>query len=432
MNTLSQTKDIMALFVHQEADMPNISTPSSPPTYTTMLEFQSALDDNAMAVPAPNTDLGHAALTMKKNDFTQANGSDYIDPVDPGPAPTAPSTISTPSISTRSTTASTTSTTTPSTTTTYIDPFPAQEAIRKWQEEKTIYTTWRTTHTCLKNQIIHKVDDQYISTLKHARTKYATVSANDMMKHLWNTYGKIDMNDLTANETRMKQQWAPPTPIEALFKQLKDGQAFAASGKETISDSQLVRFGYDIMTNTGVLSRPCTKWRNENTGDQTWPKFMTHFTAAVKDYNKNITSSDMKYSAAQVQELVDQRMCQYVIESPEPDTTTTTSSANATQITPSMEAMFETWLQNRNSHQGNSRPGPILQPQTTTPLVCQGYDDKGKPITYCWSHGITQNLKHDSKNCIRKKEGHKENATLHNKMGGCEDRMVPRRRATQK
>ena len=131
MNTLSQTKDIMALFVHQEADMPNISTPSSPPTYTTMLEFQSALDDNAMAVPAPNTDLGHAALTMKKNDFTQANGSDYIDPVDPGPAPTAPSTVSTPSISTRSTTASTTSTTTPSTTTTYIDPFPAQEAIRK-------------------------------------------------------------------------------------------------------------------------------------------------------------------------------------------------------------------------------------------------------------------------------------------------------------
>ena len=100
MNTLSQTKDIMALFVHQEAEMSNISTPSSPPTYTTMLEFQSALDDNAMAVPAPNTDLGHAALTMNKNDFTQANGSDYIDPVDPGPAPTAPSTISTPSIST--------------------------------------------------------------------------------------------------------------------------------------------------------------------------------------------------------------------------------------------------------------------------------------------------------------------------------------------
>ena len=414
MNTLSQTKDIMALFVHQEAEMPHISTPSSPPTYTTMLEFQSALDNNAMTVPVPNTDLGHAALTMKKSDFTQANGSVYTDPVDPGPAPTAPSTVSTPSTSTRSATAGTTGTPDSSTTTTYIDPFPAQEAIRRWQEEKAIYTTWRTTHTCLKNQIINKVDDQYIATLKNARTKYATVSVNDMMKHLWSTYGQIDMNDLTANETRMKQQWAPPTPIETLFKQLKDGQAFAASGKETISDSQLVRFGYDIMNNTGVLNRPCTKWRNEKSGDQTWAKFMTHFTAAVKDYSKNTTSSDMKYSAAQVQELVDQRMGQYIIESPEP--TTTTHSANATQTTPSMEAMFETWLQNRNVPLGNPLPGQHLQPHTKAPLLCQGYDDKGKPITYCWSHGITQNLKHDNKNCTRRKEGHKEGATLHSKM----------------
>ena len=134
MNTLSQTKDIMALFVHQEADMPNISTPSSPPTYTTMLEFQSALDDNAMAVPAPNTDLGHAALTMKKNDFTQANGSDYIDPVDPEPTPTVLSTVSTLSSTTRSEKTSATGTATPSATTTYIDPFPAQEAIRKHGE----------------------------------------------------------------------------------------------------------------------------------------------------------------------------------------------------------------------------------------------------------------------------------------------------------
>ena len=98
----------------------------------------------------------------------------------------------------------------------------------------------------------------------------------------------IDMNELTANEARMKQQWAPPTPIETLFKQLKDGQDFAASGKETISDSQLVRFGYDIMANTGVLGRPCTKWRNKKTADQTWNKFMIHFTTAVKNYNKNV------------------------------------------------------------------------------------------------------------------------------------------------
>ena len=69
MNTLSQTKDIMALFVCQEVEMPNIATPSSPLTYTIVLEFQSALDDNAVAIPAHDTDLGYAALTMRKNRF---------------------------------------------------------------------------------------------------------------------------------------------------------------------------------------------------------------------------------------------------------------------------------------------------------------------------------------------------------------------------
>ena len=219
------------------------------------------------------------------------------------------------------------------------------------------------------------MDDQYISALKNARTKYATVTANAMLKHLWTTYGMIDMNDLTANEARMKQQWAPPTPIEALFKQLKDGQDFATSGNETISDSQLVRFGYDIMSNTGVLGRPCTKWRNQKSSDQTWDKFKLHFTAAVKDYSKNITTSDMKYSAAHVQELVDQRMAQYVIEPPEPEV----PSANSTQTTPDMSAMFEAWLQSKNSPSNHPPPGP--NPTSNTPLLCQGYDDDGKPLS---------------------------------------------------
>ena len=68
----------MALFIHQEANIPNTFTPSSPPTYITMLEFQIALNDNAMTVPEPNTYLGHVLLTMEKSDFTQTNGSTYI------------------------------------------------------------------------------------------------------------------------------------------------------------------------------------------------------------------------------------------------------------------------------------------------------------------------------------------------------------------
>jgi len=46
----------------------------------------------------------------------------------------------------------------------------------------------------------------------------------------------------------------------------------------------------------------------------------------------------------------------------------------------------------------------------------QGTDADGTKITYCWTHGITSNLRHNSKSCSRPKEGHMESATLQNKM----------------
>ena len=81
-------------------------------------------------------------------------------------------------------------------------------------------------------------------------------------------------------------------------------------------------------------------------------------------------------------------MFQYAIESPGTDTPTL--SVSATQTTPSMEVMFEIWLQNRNIPLGNPLLGPHLKPQTKTQLLCQGYDNRGKPITYCWSLNITK------------------------------------------
>ena len=107
-----------------------------------------------MAVPAPNTELGHAALIMKTSHFTTANGSTYTEPTSPGTSPKNPN-IGT---STRS----------GSNTKQVLDPFLAQEVIRQFVHEQNIYATWRATHTLLKNQVLASVCDQYISHLKNA------------------------------------------------------------------------------------------------------------------------------------------------------------------------------------------------------------------------------------------------------------------------
>ena len=53
-----------------------------------------------------------------------------------------------------------------------------------------------------------------------------------------------------------------------------------------------------------------------------------------------------------------------------------------------------------------------------TPLHHQGLDDNGQKVMYWFTHGITRNLHHCSKNCRRPCEGHQKKATLQNKMRG--------------
>jgi gamma-glutamylcyclotransferase (GGCT)/AIG2-like uncharacterized protein YtfP len=46
--------------------------------------------------------------------------------------------------------------------------------------------------------------------------------------------------------------------------------------------------------------------------------------------------------------------------------------------------------------------------------------NRRQPTGYCWTHGYVYNEKHNSQTCNRRSEGHKENATIDNKMGGSE------------
>ena len=56
------------------------------------------------------------------------------------------------------------------------------------------------------------------------------------------------------------------------------------------------------------------------------------------------------------------------------------------------------------------------------PTSMVGYQ-LSKPHKYCWTHGVTF---HDGKECKHKKDGHKEKATEKNRMGGSNNKAMPR------
>jgi hypothetical protein len=68
---------------------------------------------------------------------------------------------------------------------------------------------------------------------------------------------------------------------------------------------------------------------------------------------------------------------------------------------------------------GKSAPEPTT-PSTATTSVQYVDAVTSQNVYYCWSHGVTGNPRHTSATCRAQSDGHKEEATLADIMGGCQ------------
>ena len=453
MQSQSNIDNIKALFRTQLCDMPRISSPTEAPNFSSLNAFQQAINENAMNIPSWTGQLGHLFITLKTTDFTASNGSQATIPTDPGAVASPPTPVTRPATRAAVAAALAAGETAPADTVLPPDPFQAQEAIRVHQQAQTAYVTFTITRTVIQSFIINCVDEQYINALSDPVTKYALVTPLELLTHLWDNYGTIDQGDLSANEDRMKAPWSPPTPIETLFKKMNDGKKFAKEGGEVISDTQIVRYTYDIIMATGLFTAACTKWRKKQTTDQTWAKCKLYFSQADRDRAKNLTAAEGTYTANRVEEIVREQISQLIApaaaheeaqamaEALAAATETHQASANAL-TTENVRQIVSELLSNQNNNNrnrngnrnrnnnnnnnNNSNNNNRNNNTTATVPTIQGTDEEGNSVSYCYTHGITRNLRHSSATCNRKCADHKDAATLTNKMGGSEQRCEQR------
>ena len=408
-------------------EMPSLSTPSQAPSYTSLRAFQKALNHNAMSIISSQTDLGHLSLVITEKKYLKAsNQVKFVPPTDPEATEDESTSPMTRSMFDSITSADPTSDT--------------LQAVKTYDFNKQTYLKYLATITALRNLILNSVDNKYICKLEHEDTGYARVTPLQLMTHLWDTYGAIDDADHAKNEENMKQPWTPPEPIDTLFEQLKQGQEFAAKGKEIISDSQLVRWGYQNIKNTGLFNRECEKWR-KRTETKTWDDFIDHFNTAYDDYLKYDTSpptaAEATYTANQVQQILHDELSTILgttapsdnPPSDSPSLLSNPATANATVTIEDVRRMIQESLATSSSNQSSvnqayTRGGDPGHRPPRPPLIAQGLV-RGKPVSYCWTHGVTSNLRHSSATCRRKATGHKDDATFNDRKGGCESSLVP-------
>ena len=166
----------------------------------------------------------------------------------------------------------------------------------------------------------------------------------------------------------MISPWTPPTPIESLFEQLKEGKEFASEGSETIENAQLMRMSYNNIKATGLFNDQCCLWRAKPAADKTYDNLVEYFTNCDNDRRQNeVTSGSAGYSANAVQEIVQREMANYISDQPPPQLTQADIDALLTPEEPVQEAanagvtiadikdLFKTMITEQNNGSHNNR-----------------------------------------------------------------------------
>ena len=236
------------------------------------------------------------------------------------------------------------------------------ETNRQHKDDQQVHKTYHDVDKALAKLVINATPLVYLRALNDVNIGFGNVTCLQLLDHLWTNYGVITQAELDQNQLEMNAPWHPPSPIEVLFTQLEVGTTFAIAGHEAPSAPMVIRQGYNLIHATGLFETPCREWRNKSGAEKTMPLFQRHFLAADQDRRLTATTDSAGFHSAN----------------------------QAIAVAPSAN---------------QASPAPA--------------NNSSAPRTsYCWSHGINQNLSHTSQTCENRKENHKESATLGNKMGG--------------
>jgi hypothetical protein len=186
----------------------------------------------------------------------------------------------------------------------------------------------------------------------------------------------------------MKAPWSTENPIQTVFTQLKDAIAFSRAGHDPISTATAIRAGYTIISNTGLFETSCREWRNTTVATQTLNSFRLHFTSADRDRRQTATTESSGYHSS--------------------------NAASEASLNTTISAAIALALKNQRRPSDRNRTNPSNRPSRApaTPDT----------LSWCWTHGTTNNPDHTSSNCRRQASGHESTATISNKMGGNTER----------
>jgi hypothetical protein len=373
------------------------------PTYEALHQMQLELKTNALSVHSNlgGAQHGHLGLLMTNAQYALVSDTPYERPEHPG-------VLHIPHNATR----------------------VASDALKRtYDENLRVFHEVRGVEQALIQQIVTAVEEQYIIAMKNRDTGQFTGDIRQIFTYLQNTYGKISPSQLSQFEKEISEMhYDPVTPVDNIFNKIEDLLEYGDLAHCPFSQPQAIAKAYNLINRTGKFRESIKAWNRLPNVQKTWINFKTHFREAHLELTETgeLTMEQAGYGQANLVEDIVSRISaefnhaanmaeQTNLPPSNDDTSPPPASANhATtdtilqQVLAQNQELMKMLASNRKP---TRRPRPSTGPrqgQPRTPMPA--HFDK-----YCWTHGRGN---HKGCDCNSKAPGHKDEATIDNKMGG--------------
>ena len=305
-------------------------------------------------------------------------------------------------------------------------------------------------------QIVSAVEPKYLKALRLPTTNRLDASIPAIFTHLFTNYGDISPTELrTLTDQVQNMPFHPQEPVDTIFTEIDDLATIAEMAEASLTQPQKINMAFLLFQKTQAFNRGLTSWISRPAKEQTWDNFKQHFQQAQLEMQRTraITVQEA-INHTQLMNLVSQGVqdslqAHTLYPTPcttaDPDVQSTVENTSSDRSTPSlpelasansatssltqdnativamkalmdmMQKMMLQMQQNMLTCQpaattGNSRSRPPRPARQQHPTGRNPNQQK-----YCHTHGACN---HNSPDCLSKAEGHKDEATFANRMGG--------------
>jgi hypothetical protein len=386
------------------------------PTFQTLLTLKQDLGYNAAGVTTTlgGGRRGHLGLVSTPAEYAAiAPGTPFVLPVLPAPVP-APADGDT--------------------------RYVIEERKRLFDLAERTWAYCDNVHKALRNQLTEAVDHSYMRNLHHPTMAFADVSVIDLLQHLFENWGQITSSDLHANFERMYTPWNPSDGFNIIIDQLEEGQRFAHTGAQPITDATILGMAHHLVHATGLYFEVLSQWDDRPLANRTWSLFKALVLKAERRLTNQMSSAQQQgYHAANFAAAPPPGFCYSYAPSVAPGgsyptsvapgrfppsvMTNTDDSSTIHLALAAMEARLAD--QTRIIQRLESRSTP---PSTNGTSARRRGGNRGTPArspntNYCWTHGYIVGAEHTSATCKHPVDGHITTATRANIQGGSTTNM---------